>query len=110
MIVLDNLSAYKAASIRETYMARLCDLLFLLLYSQDLIPIEQAFSKLKAILHSLGVGSQDTLHEAIRRDITAPRQWARLVLQRVTPPVASQTASGGHVAQLCAAGALEATH
>ncbi|HEU5438420.1 MAG TPA: IS630 family transposase [Ktedonobacterales bacterium] len=50
VVVLDNLSAHKAASIREALAERQCDLRFLLPYSPDFTLIEQAFSKLKASL------------------------------------------------------------
>ncbi len=52
--VLDGLRAHKAASIREALAARGCKVLFLPPYSPDCTPIEQAFSKLKAIVRSLG--------------------------------------------------------
>lgn len=59
VIVLDNLSAHKAASIREAIEARGCALLFLPPYSPDFTPIEQAFSKLKAILRGLGARTRE---------------------------------------------------
>ena len=71
MVVLDNLSAHKAASIREALVERLCDLLFLPPYSPDFTPIEQAFSKLKAILRGLGARTQDALQEAVRLALAA---------------------------------------
>lgn len=66
IVVMDNLSAHKAASIREALAARGCDLLFLPPYSPDFNPIEQAFSKLKTILRGLGARTQETLQEAVR--------------------------------------------
>jgi transposase len=69
IVVLDNLSAHKAASIREALEEleeRGCALLFLPPYSPDFNPIEQAFSKLKAILRGLGARTQETLQEAVR--------------------------------------------
>jgi transposase len=71
VVVLDNLSAHKAASIREALAAHGCDLLFLPPYSPDFTPIEQAFSKLKAILRGLGARTHDTLQEAVRLAIEA---------------------------------------
>ncbi len=71
IVVLDNLSAHKAASIREALVARGCDLLFLPPYSPDFTPIEQAVSKLKAILRGLGARTQETLHEAVRLAVEA---------------------------------------
>jgi transposase len=51
-VVLDNLSAHKAASIRQALAARHCELLFLPPDSSDFTPIEQAVSKIKTILRS----------------------------------------------------------
>jgi transposase len=71
VVVLDNLSAHKGASIREVIEARGCLLLFLPPYSPDFTPIEQAFSKLKAILRGLGARTKETLQEAVRLAIEA---------------------------------------
>ncbi len=68
---MDNLSAHKAVSIREALVARGCDLLFLPPYSPDFNPIEQAFSKLKAILCGLGARTQETLQAAVRLAVAA---------------------------------------
>ena len=66
VVVLDNLSAHKSPSLREALAARGCDLLFLPAYSPDFTPIEQAFSKVKAILRGLGARTQEALQEAVR--------------------------------------------
>jgi len=66
VVMLDNLSAHKAASIRQAIEARGCTLLFLPPYSPDFTPIEQAFSKLKAILRGLGARTREALEEAVR--------------------------------------------
>jgi transposase len=71
VVVLDNLSAHKAAGIRQAIEARGCELLFLPPYSPDLTPIEQAFSKLKAILRGLGARTREALEEAIRLAVDA---------------------------------------
>jgi transposase len=65
IVVLDNLSVHKADSIREAIEACGCALLFLPPYSPDFTPIEQAFSKLKALLRGLGARVRDALLEAI---------------------------------------------
>jgi transposase len=65
VVVLDNLSVRKAASIRQALAARGCALLFLPLYSPDCTPIEQAFSKLKALLRGLGARTHEALWEAV---------------------------------------------
>jgi len=67
IVVLDNLSAHKADRIRLAIEARGCQLLFLPPYSPDFTPIEQAFSKIKAILRGLGARTKEALQEAVRR-------------------------------------------
>jgi transposase len=71
VVVLDTLSAHKAASIRDALEARGCHLLFLPPYSPDFTPIEQAFCKLKAILRGLGARTREALEEAVRLAIEA---------------------------------------
>jgi transposase len=71
VVVLDNLSAHKAQSIRQAIEARGCELLFLPPYSPDFTPIEQAFSKIKAILRGLGARTREALQEAVRLAIDA---------------------------------------
>jgi transposase len=71
VVVLDNLSAHKGVSIREVIEARGCWLVFLPPYSPDFTPIEQAFSKLKAILRGLGARTREALAEAVRLAIAA---------------------------------------
>jgi transposase len=65
LVILDNLSVHKAATIREAIEARDCELLFLPPYSPDCTPIEQAFSKVKALLRGVGARARDALLEAI---------------------------------------------
>jgi transposase len=65
VVVLDNLSVHKAARIRQALAARGCALLFLPPYSPDFTPIEQAFSKLKAILRGLGARTREALEQAV---------------------------------------------
>ena len=71
VVVLDNLSAHKAPRIRQAIEAHGCSLLFLPPYSPDFTPIEQAFSKLKAILRGLGARTQEALQEAVRLALVA---------------------------------------
>jgi transposase len=71
VVVLDNLSAHKAASIREALAAHGCSLLVLPPYSPDFTPIEQAFSKLKAILRGLGARTREAFEEAVRLAVDA---------------------------------------
>jgi transposase len=71
VVVVDNLSAHKADRIRQAIEGRHCQLLFLPPYSPDFTPIEQAFSKIKAILRGLGARSKEALQEAVRLAIEA---------------------------------------
>jgi transposase len=71
VVVLDNLSVHKAASIRQAIQARHCQLLFLPPYSPDFTPIEQACSQLKAILRGLGARTKQALWEAVRLAVEA---------------------------------------
>jgi transposase len=71
VVVLDNLSVHKAARIRHAIEARHCQLLFLPPYSPDFTPIEQAFSKIKAILRGLGARTKEALWEAMRVAVEA---------------------------------------
>jgi transposase len=71
IVVLDNLSVHKAASIRQAIEARQCHLLFLPPYSPDFTPIEQAFSKIKALLRGLGARTKEALQEAVRLAVEA---------------------------------------
>jgi transposase len=47
---MDNRSAHKGSRLRELIESQGCELLYLPPYSPDLNPIEQAFSKVKALL------------------------------------------------------------
>ena len=71
VVVLDNLSVHKAAGIRQAIEARHCSLLFLPPYSPDFTPIEQAFSKLKAVLRGLGARTTEALWDAMRVAVEA---------------------------------------
>jgi DDE superfamily endonuclease len=50
VVILDNLGAHKGERVRELIEGRGCSLLFLPAYSPDFSPIEEAFSKIKALL------------------------------------------------------------
>jgi transposase len=65
IVVLDNLSVHKAPAIRQVIAARGCELVYLPAYSPDLTPIEQAFSKLKAILRQLAARTREALLDAL---------------------------------------------
>lgn len=77
VVVVDTLSAHKAESIRQSLEARGCSLLFLPPYSPDFTPIEQAFSKVKAILRGLGARTREALQEALQEAV-------RLAIEAIT--------------------------
>src|SRR3712207_3636646 len=67
VVVLDGLGAHRPQRIRELIEARGADLLFLPSYSPDLNPIEEAFSKIKALVRKEGARVREALVEAIGR-------------------------------------------
>ena len=54
VVIMDNLSSHKRASVRETIKAVGARLMFLPPYSPDFNPIEKAFARLKAMLRRIG--------------------------------------------------------
>ena len=71
VVVLDNLPAHKGAAIRQAIESTGARLLFLPPYSPDFNPIENAFSKLKALLRKAARRTIDDLWRAIRDAIDA---------------------------------------
>jgi transposase len=71
VVILDNLGAHKGERVRELIEGRGCSLLFLPPYSPDFSPIEEAFSKIKALLRKAAVRVREALVEAIGRAISA---------------------------------------
>ena len=65
VVVLDNLSAHKAALARVLIEGAGCRLLFLPPYSPDFNPIEQAWSKLKTLLRGAAARTRDALEAAL---------------------------------------------
>lgn len=74
LVILDNLSSHKGPRIAELIRAAQADVIYLPPYSPDLNPIENAFSKIKQALRSLGLRIMTELWGAIQP-----------VLDRVTP-------------------------
>lgn len=66
IVILDNYSIHTAAEVRDLVAAKDCTLLFLPTYSPDLNPIENAFSKLKALLRQAQAATHDALSHAIK--------------------------------------------
>lgn len=71
VVVMDNLSAHKGDRTRELIEERGCELVFLPSYSPDFSPIEEAFSKLKALLRREKARTKEALVEAIGRALVA---------------------------------------
>lgn len=69
IVIMDNLPAHKGAAVRLAIEAVGATLRFLPPYSPDLNPIENAFSKLKAMLRKAAARTVDHLWEAIARII-----------------------------------------
>ena len=71
VVILDNLPAHKGAVVRVAIEAAGASLLFLPPYSPDFNPIENAFSKLKALLRKAAARTVDQLWSAIANAIDA---------------------------------------
>jgi transposase len=65
VVILDNLSPHKADEVRELIEGAGCRLRLLPPYSPDLNPIEQTWSKLKALLRSAAARTKEALEEAL---------------------------------------------
>jgi len=65
VVVMDNLSAHKRASIGALIAGAGAELVYLPPYSPDLNPIEMVWSKVKAVLRTIGARTFDELEEAI---------------------------------------------
>lgn len=65
IVIMDNVSVHKVAGVCEAIEARGASLFYLPPYSPDLNPIEQFFSKLKAILRKVAARSIESLWSAI---------------------------------------------
>jgi transposase len=70
VVIMDNLSIHKGKKVRQLIEARGCQLLFLPAYSPDLSPIEEAFSKIKALLRRIGARTREALQEALEYALT----------------------------------------
>src|SRR5947209_14422973 len=70
IVIMDNLSIHKGNKVRQLIEARGCQVLFLPAYSPDLSPIEEAFSKVKAVLRRIGARTREALQEALEYALT----------------------------------------
>jgi transposase len=78
IVVMDNLSSHKGPAVRAMIEAAAAELLYLPPYSPDFNPIENAFSKLKALLRKAAERTVDGLWTAIGRivDLYTPKECA----------------------------------
>jgi transposase len=78
IVIMDNVSVHKVAGVREAIEARDAILFYLPPYSPDLNPIEQFFSKLKALLRQAAARSIQSLWAVIGSCLAdfSPRECA----------------------------------
>jgi transposase len=78
IVVMDNLSSHKGPAVRTMLEAAGAELLYLPPYSPDFNPIENAFSKLKALLRKAAERTVDGLWTAIGQtiDLFTPQECA----------------------------------
>lgn len=69
IVIMDNLPAHKSAAVRKAIETTGAELRLLPPYSPDLNPIENAFSKLKALLRKAAARTVSSLERAIARAI-----------------------------------------
>jgi transposase len=65
IVVMDNLGSHKGTAVRAAIEAAGAELRFLPPYSPDFNPIENAFSKLKALLRKAAARTRDALWTAV---------------------------------------------
>jgi transposase len=71
IVVMDNLSVHKGKWVRELIERRDCQLWYLPPYSPDFNPIEEAFSKVKALLRRAQARVLEALFEATEEALSA---------------------------------------
>ena len=71
VVVVDNVGAHQPERIRELVLAAGCQLVFLPAYSPDLSPIEEAFSKIKALVKAAAARTRAALDAAIAAALDA---------------------------------------
>lgn len=71
ILVMDNLAAHKSAGVRKLVEACGAEILFLPPYSPDLNPIEQAWSKMKALLRKHSARTYDALLDGVASALRA---------------------------------------
>jgi transposase len=71
VVVVDNVGAHQPDRIRQLVAAAGCVLMFLPAYSPDLSPIEEAFSKIKALVKAAAARTRAALNAAIAAALDA---------------------------------------
>ena len=71
LVVVDNVGAHQPDRIRQLVAAAGCELVFLPAYSPDLSPIEEAFSKIKALVKAAAARTRAALDAAIAAALEA---------------------------------------
>ncbi len=71
IVLLDNLGAHKTERVRELIEARGCEVWFLPRDSPDMNSIEEAFSKVKALLKKAAARTKEALLSAIAEALAA---------------------------------------
>jgi transposase len=71
LVVVDNVGAHQPERIRQLVTAAGCQLVFLPAYSPDLSPIEEAFSKIKALVKAAAARTRAALDAAIAAALDA---------------------------------------
>jgi transposase len=71
VVILDNLGAHKGEKVKQLIESRAASVIFLPAYSPDFNPIEEAFSKIKAILKKVAARAREELIEAVGRALEA---------------------------------------
>jgi transposase len=71
IVILDNLGSHKGKAVRAAVKAAGARLIFLPKYSPDLNPIEQLFSKVKALVRKAAPRSLDAVSNAIANALAA---------------------------------------
>ncbi len=71
VVVLDGLGAHRTDRVMELIEGRGADLVFLPSYSPDMNPIEEAFSKIKALVRKAGARVREELVGTIARALAA---------------------------------------
>ena len=71
VVVMDNLGSHKVVGVPEAIAAAGCFLTYLPPYSPDFNPIENLFSKFKAMLRSAGARTVRRLWRTVRRCLTS---------------------------------------